>query len=601
MAATEATAIAVTESILADLAAYFGVDACFLRHNDHDIGATRLVAQWPARAFIPSPDPIGVVHFDGADPVFAKAEHLKEPTVLRPGLADGAYRELLEKATGNSDFTLAAAPLLSGPVTTGTLGFVSFGEREWSTADLDALAAIASLFAQSLARFDAEAQLRFAAGHDDLTGLNNRRSLMAHLDDRLAEGRPGPVAALFLDLDRLTMVNAYLGTIAGDQYIRGFADQLRQRVGDAMIARLGGDEFVVIPNEPMDIVAAAELAAELQDGLRQEAAGHREALARTVSIGVAAAYPGRDTTSDLLNRADHAVLKAKAAGGNQLATFTYDEGLKAAFREEVEMHLGGAAEADAFVLHFQPEVDLRTGRILAVEGLVRWQHPTRGLLLPDSFIGVAESMNLAGELGRWVLRAGCAQLAQWRRAGLAADLVLRVNVSPVQLVTDGFADDVAAVLAATGVSGDTLCLEITESVLVRDIDTARATLLALKELGARVAIDDFGTGYSVLSYLKSLPVDTLKVDRSFVRDLGHSARDLAIVRAIIALARSFDLDVVAEGVETPEAAATLLEHGCHRAQGFLLARPLPADEMTELLRRGKLSWRSAGEGAAPQQ
>ena len=239
-------------------------------------------------------------------------------------------------------------------------------------------------------------------------------------------------------------------------------------------------------------------------------------------------------------------------------------------------------ETGSLTLHYLPEIDLRTGEVLATEALVRWEHPTRGLLMPDSFIHVAESINLAGELGRWVLREACGQFSRWRARGIGENAVLRVNVSPVQLVTDGFVESVAEAIAEFGLDGKSVCLEITESVVVQDIETTHITLAGLKEVGVHIAIDDFGTGYSVLTHLKSLPVDTLKIDRSFVRDLGSNPDDLAIVRTVIALAEAFGLEVVAEGVESETAAVTLLQHGCHRAQGFLLSRPLPADAMAEL-------------------
>ena len=306
-------------------------------------------------------------------------------------------------------------------------------------------------------------------------------------------------------------------------------------------------------------------------------------LTRTVSIGVALGVPGRDTTSDLLRRADQAVLTAKNAGGDRIAVFSDDMSLDIEFRNDIELHLQSVIENGALLLHFLPEVDMRTGEILATEALVRWQHPTRGLLSPDSFIGVAESINLAGELGRWVMRTACAEFAGWRSRGVGHDTVLRINVSPVQLVTDGFVESVAGIIGEFGLDGDSVCLEITESVVVQDIETTRITLAGLKRVGVQVAIDDFGTGYSVLSHLKSLPVDTLKIDKGFVRELGSNPGDLAIVRAIIALAEAFGLQLVAEGVETDIAARTLIRHGCYRAQGFLLSRPLAGDAMESLL------------------
>ena len=338
----------------------------------------------------------------------------------------------------------------------------------------------------------------------------------------------------------------------------------------------------------MDADAAESLAQRLQTTLRERVAIGGEMLTRTASIGVALGVPGRDNTSDLLRRVDQALLNAKNAGGNKIAVFSEDMSLKGEFHNDIELHLQGVIESGSLVLHYLPEVDMRTGEILASEALVRWQHPTRGLLSPNSFIGVAESINLAGELGRWVMRSACAEFGKWRSRGVGLNAVLRINVSPVQLVSDGFVDLVADTLAEFGLDGSSVCLEITESVVVQDIETTRITLAGLKKVGVQIAIDDFGTGYSVLSHLKSLPVDVLKIDKSFVRELGTNAGDLAIVRAIIALAESFGLQLVAEGVETEAAAMTLLQHGCYRAQGYLLSRPVTGAAMESLFAEGRL-------------
>ena len=589
MAVNAATSAEVSQRVLADLVDHFGVDVSFLRHNDHDLHATRLIAEWPVRPDIPDPDPLGLVYFADADPVFAAAETAKEILVFRPEPATDDYQKTIEEGRNIPATSMAVVPMLSGDVTTGGLGFVKFGDREWTQAELNALKAIASLFAQLQARIAAEDQLRFLAEHDDLTGLNNRRALLAHLDQRLAPGQPGPVSALFLDLDRLKAINDYLGHTAGDWFIRVFSKRLREGAeGPNLIARLGGDEFVVVPVVPMSATEAEALASQLQATLRERVSIDGEMLTRTVSIGVALGVPGRDTTSDLLRRADQALLAAKSGGGNKIAVFSDDMSLKGEFRNDIELHRASASENGALVLHYLPEVDMRTGEILAFEALVRWQHPTRGLLSPNAFIGVAESINFAGELGRWVMRAGCAEFRKWRSKGIGQDAVLRLNVSPVQLVTEGFVETVAGIIDEFGLDGGSVCLEITESVVVQDIETTRITLAGLKEVGVQIAIDDFGTGYSVLSHLKSLPVDTLKIDKSFVRELGTNPGDLAIVRAVIALAESFGLELVAEGVETEEAALTLLRHGCYRAQGFLLSRPVAGDAMEALLAQRRI-------------
>lgn len=589
MAADAETHVELSTQVLEHLVEYLGVDVSFLRYNDHEIRATKLIAEWPPRPFIPDPDPIAVVYFADADPVFAFAEHAKEPLVIRPTPATDDYQKKIEESSGVVATSGAFVPLLSGDVTTGAMGFIKFGDREWGSEELNALKAIASLFAQVQARILAEEQLRYLADHDDLTGVYNRRALISHLEHRLKAGQPGPVAVLFLDLDRLKAVNDYLGHNAGDWFIRIFAERLRAKAGsDSLIARLGGDEFVVVPTVPTDVGDGEALAQRMQAALRERVAIDGEMLTRTVSVGVALGEPGRDSASDLLRKADQAVLTAKNAGGNKIAVFSEDMSLKTAFRNDIELHLQGVIDSDALVLHYLPEIDMRTGEVLAAEALVRWQHPTRGLLYPDSFIAVAESINLAGELGRWVMRAACAEFGQWRSRGVGLDAVLRLNVSPVQLVAEGFAEAVADILDEFGLAGESVCLEITESVVVQDIETTRITLAALKAVGVQIAIDDFGTGYSVLSHLKSLPVDTLKIDKSFVHDLGSSAGDLAIVRAVIALAEAFDLQLVAEGVETEAAARTLVQHGCNRAQGYLLSRPLVGPAMEAMFAQKRI-------------
>lgn len=588
MAATATSHVASSERVIENVVSHLAVDFGFLRHNDHTIRATVLVALWPPREYVPDPDPLGVVHFADADPVFAMAENLKEPGVLRPEAENADYQRGIEEGTGVPTSSIACVPLLSGDVTTGTLGFVKIGDRDWLPEELNALQAIATLFAQVQARIVAEEQLRHLAEHDDLTGLLNRRALIAHLDRRLTEGQPGPVALVFLNLDRLKAVNDHLGHKAGDRFIEVFARLLREAAGaSSVIARFGGDEFVVVPAGPMQAEDVAALAGQLQKQVHKQVAVDGETITRTVSIGVALGIPGCDDASDLLRRADQAVVSAKSVGGNAVAAFNPEMSEKYAIRNDIELHLEGTIENDtgALVLHYLPEFDMRTGEVLGTEALIRWRHPTRGLLMPDSFMGVVESINLAGKLGRLVMRSACAQFSYWQGRGLGRDVVLSINVSPAQLVTDGFVAMVAATLEEFGLNARTVCLEITENVVVRDIDTTHKTLAGLKEVGVKVAIDDFGTGYSALTYLKSLPVDTLKIDKEFVLDLGADAADLAILRQVIALADAFGLDVVAEGVETKAAARALLDLGCHRAQGFLLSRPLDTAAMGALLGR----------------
>jgi diguanylate cyclase len=601
MEANTFTATNVSEQVLANLVQLFDADTGFLRHNDQTIGTSKLIVEWPPRPNPPDPDPLPIVPFTSADDVFAPCAHGKaplviqptEPVVIRPPASTNyAYKAFRRQITGRRHVatpSMAAAPLVSKAVTTGVLGFVNFRGRKWKQKEVGTLGAVASLFAQFQARIAAEEKLRYLAERDDLTGLHNRRSLIAHLSDRLGAGCPGPVAVLYLDLDRLKSINDYFGHAAGDFYLQVFAKRLQASMrGLGTIGRIGGDEFLVIPDRAMLAETAESLAHRLQTTLRGSLKIGDDVITPSVSIGMAAGRPGRDDTADLLRRADEATLTAKRAGGNQVAVCTGDISRNVVFRNDIELHLQAGIDSDALLLHYLPEVDLLTGVILGAEALVRWQHPTRGLLLPDSFIGVAESTNLAGELGRWVMRSACAEFSRWRSHGLGRDITLRINVSPRQLVIPGFVSTVADTIDEFGIDADSVCLEITERALVGDIDTTRRTLEKLKKVGVQIAIDDFGTGYAVLSHLKSLPVDTLKIDAGFVRDLDTNTSDLAIVRSIVVLAEAFGLQLVAEGVETPAAAMTLIEHGCHRAQGFLFSPPVAGEVMESLLSRRRL-------------
>lgn len=589
MPVNAATFVPVVEHVLQDLVEHFGTDTCFLRYNDHDIHATVLVAEWPRRSNVPKPDPLGVVYFRNADPIFAQAEHLKDMGVVLHGLSDGAYANRIREGSGVTETSIAAVPLLSGDVTTGTLGFIKFGDREWTEAETNVLRAIAALLAQVQARIEAEEQLRFSADHDHLTGLANRRALLRHLDQRLGPGGPGPVGVMFIDLDRLKPLNDFLGHLAGDEYIRQLAKRLSMSAGpDDLVARLGGDEFVIVLGEPVCGSMAECRAETFRQIVSERVQLGREVVSRSVSIGVAVGVPGQTSVAALLSRADQAAIAAKALGGNGIVVYTDDMQEAADKRNLIELSLRTSINDESLFLLYQPEVDLRSGQIIGVEALVRWNHPVLGLLQPASFIEVAESTNLAGELGRWVIRTACRQYAQWRSAAPELDLTLRVNVSPVQLVNLDFVYTVARVLEEFQMDNHALCLEVTENAVVSDLAQTQATLQGLDALGVRVAIDDFGTGYSSLSHLKALPVDELKIDKNFVMELDNNPDDRTIVRSIIGLAESFGLQLVAEGVENVEAARALLDMGCYRAQGFLFSRPVPAEEIEALLDSGRI-------------
>ena len=592
MGVTATTLHSATQQLLCELVGYFGVDTSFLRRNDHLAGTTVLVAEWPPRANIPDPDPLGVIHFAGADRIFAATEHLSTVMIARPNGADEDYQNTVRKGSGLDNVSMATVPLLDSAGTMGVLGFVTFGDREWRQVEINALRAVAALLAQVQSRVAAEERLRSMAYHDELTGLANRRALIEHLNMRMAAPATLPVAVIFLDVDRLKALNSFLGHLAGDQFLQELAARLSAVVGhNHLLARLGGDEFVVVIGDSSDSAHALAIADMIRRVAIQPIQVGTEEISRGVSVGVAVGDPGSLSVSELMSRADQAMLHAKSSGGNEITLFTSEMRRRNEIRTDIELHLGSAIRNDSLVLHYQPEVDLATGIILGFEALVRWPHPILGLLQPGEFIEVAEATNLAGELGRWVIEAGCRQMRGWQERYPDRYLGLSVNVSPAQLITLDFATTVAQTLADSGLDGRFLTLEITEHALVRDTEQALTTLRQLKEIGVKVALDDFGTGYSSFAQL-NLPVDTLKIDRSFVQHLGESPNDLAIVRSIVGLAKAFDMELVAEGVETQCAADMLLDLGCRRAQGYLFAKPYPAEEVEWALEHA-ISWPGA--------
>ena len=578
-----------TESLLEQLVAYFGVDLSFLRRNDHAARTTNLVAEWPPRLEIPDPDPLGVVSFVGADPTFAAIEHLSTVMITRPSQADDReYQDRVQKGSGVSGgVSLAMVPLLGADATMGVMGFIKYGDREWNDAEINALRAVAGLLAQLQARVDAEERLRYLAYHDELTDVANRRSLIDHLTERLQPDQPGPVGLIFMDVDRLKALNSFFGHAAGDQYLQTLANRLHDRIDQRhLLARLGGDEFVLVMSGMTDEVKARAMAERLRSIANEPILVGGEGVSRAVSIGVALGYPGLSTASELMDQADQAMLEAKSRGGNEIGVFSARMRQANEIRTDIELHIGSAIRNGSLVLNYQPEVDLRNGRILGVEALVRWPHPTLGLLQPSAFIDVVEATNLAGELGRWVLGQACLQQRRWQELYPAHPLTMAVNISPAQLITLDFVASVARVLAEHQVEGHRLTLEITEQALVRDTDQALATLRGLQQIGVRVAIDDFGTGYSSFAQLKTLPVDILKIDKGFILQLGTNPDDLAIVRSIIGLAESLGMDLVAEGVETEIAAEILVDLGCTHAQGFLFAGPRPPADIERILAVG---------------
>jgi diguanylate cyclase (GGDEF)-like protein/PAS domain S-box-containing protein len=420
-------------------------------------------------------------------------------------------------------------------------------------------------------------RLRHEAYHDALTGLANRALFRERLALAASAGTP---SILFLDLDGFKEVNDSLGHAAGDELLVQLAGRLRSFLpSDCTVARLGGDEFALIAP---DLVAAEQLAVTILDDLETPFRIGVRDLHVGAAIGVASSADASDI-EQLQRNADLAMYRAKDAGGGVYATYDPDMHDALVRRLALADDLRRALERDELVLHYQPTADLRTGEITGFEALVRWQHPTLGMIPPLEFIGVAESTGLIVPLGRWVLTEACRQAVEWGRP-----LKMAVNVSVRQFDAGDLARTVAEVLAFTGLPAGRLCLEMTESVLLTDTDENLARIVSLKALGVQLAMDDFGTGYSSLAYLRRFPMDVLKIDRSFVDRLGGEDADEALVRTIVRMGRNLGMSLVAEGIETPVQLALLQGMGCDYAQGFLLSRPLPAEAASRALEAGPL-------------
>jgi len=567
------------------LAEFLHSDVAFLRRNDHVRGVSILEAEWPIRDDIPDPDPLGEVRFD-ADPIFMATKDLREPFL--PGFEDTTenYMKRVEDGSGETLIAGAAVPLLLGDSTWGVLGFIHFALRSWVPAEINALQAVASMLVQLQARIDAEERTAYNAYHDDLTDLPNRRALLRELTHRLGTRRD--TAVLIIDLDRFKVMNDFLGHATGDRLLITIADRIRTSIrASDYVARLGGDEFVVLLDEASSEMEVQASAYRLLGVVAGPVNIGGQFVSHTASIGIAIALAGSNEAGlDLLSWADGAMYVAKARGRNQAVVF--DEVLRQAANERssMELMLREAVEGDGLRLHYQPEVDLRTGRLLSVEALVRWQHPTQGLLAAAKFINVAEETGLVLEIGRWVFAEACRQLAVWRRDYPDLPLVVRVNMSPAEFAASDLVAFVEKCMLDNNVPGDRLCIEITEHAVVDEADKVANILRGFQDLGVEVALDDFGTGFASMTELKYLPVNLLKLDMSFVEGITTDDYDRAIVESIIRLGQALHLSVTAEGIEGTEIVEKLLELGCDRGQGYLISRPIGSEELKPMLKAG---------------
>ena len=437
------------------------------------------------------------------------------------------------------------------------------------------------------ARHHAEARLHHIAYHDNLTGLANRvrfRDSLATAIERCQRDPAHGFAVMYLDFDRFKLINDTLGHSAGDQFLVAAAQRIVRQVrpGD-IVGRLGGDEFAILIEQPGGEEMALALAERLQDALREPFVVGGTALNSSASIGMTFSTVGYQTPDEVLRDADIAMYRAKSGGRARHALF--DMALRSQLSDQVrlEADLRVAIERDQLTLAFQPIYDLVSGRIVSFEALARWTHAERGAVAPERFIALAEESGLIGALTERILARACEQLKRWQISTANSQLRMQVNLSGMDLCHGSLASHVAGVLRAHGVEASQLTLEITESKLMTQLERALETLRRLREIGVGISVDDFGTGYSSLSYLSTLPISSLKVDRSFVNHMMNAAQDAEIVRAIIGLGNALGKTVIAEGIETAAQLAQLRARGCRYGQGYFLAPPMPADDALQLL------------------
>jgi diguanylate cyclase (GGDEF)-like protein/PAS domain S-box-containing protein len=457
---------------------------------------------------------------------------------------------------------------------------------QWQTIrvihdDQGRLSHYVAVFSDISAIKDSEHELKHLAHHDPLTDLPNRLLFSDRAEQALASAQihKRGCALLMIDLDHFKMINDSLGHNVGDRLLKAVAARLQELFGPGItLARLGGDEFAVLAESCPQLVQAAALAQRILDALKEPFSIERHQLFINASIGISL-FPSDALSADqLLRNADAALFKAKSSGRNGYALYTEELTAHAQQRVEIAFELRRALEQQELRVYYQPVHDLRSSRLIGVEALVRWQHPQRGLVSPAEFIPIAERTGLIAEIDAWVMRQACLQMCQWQQAGIELSFVA-VNVSSRLFARRELYQQVAQVLHETGLDPAYLELEVTESAVMDDPEVALEQMHRLRELGIRLAIDDFGTGYSSLLRLKRLPVQKLKIDQGFVAGLPWDEDDAAIVRVIVALARSMGMQVHAEGIEQAEQAAFLLAQECDLGQGYWFGRPVPAGEI----------------------
>jgi diguanylate cyclase (GGDEF)-like protein/PAS domain S-box-containing protein len=483
-----------------------------------------------------------------------------------------------------------AFPVTVGDQLVGIIEFFCSDLRKPDDSSLLLGRALGSQIGQFIARKGAEQNLRFVAAHDPLTGLPNRTTFNERVAHALAlaQRHQHTLAVLFIDLDRFKIINDTLGHEVGDELLREIARRLRSCLREAdTVCRQGGDEFVVLIEEVTSATQLTNVAQKILDSVAQPFVYAEQECLLTASIGIST-YPGDSAdVQALLKNADIAMYRAKEQGKNNFQFYSARMNVHTLENLETESALRRALERDEFLLYYQPKIEVQSRRIVGVEALIRWRRNENELVLPGRFIALAEETGLIVPIGEWVLRTACMAARAWREQGLPP-LTVAVNLSARQFTKQNLVVDIASVLRDSGLDARLLELEITESMIMKDPQRSARLLEQIKSTGVRVAMDDFGTGYSSLSYLKRFPLDSVKVDRSFIIDIPRDEDDVAITLAVIGMAHSLQLKVVAEGVETDAQYEFLKKHGCDEMQGYHFSSPLPEDELLELLRENAL-------------
>lgn len=516
----------------------------------------------------------------------------RQPCIAHDFLGHDGTRHWHKLASGGGTKSGAAFPLLKGDTVVGVILFLSAEHDIFTQPMVDLLARLAENISFALANFErveekrrAERQISFLARHDPLTGLPNRATFNHLIEAAVKEARAScsELAVLFVDLDRFKVVNDSLGHAAGDRLLKEVGRRLRActRPGD-VVARLGGDEFVVLLKASAGDGSIAKAAGRILRAMARPVSLHGHECQVMTSIGIAR-FPADGLDGDeLIKNADLAMYAAKQEGKNNFRFFTHQAALHSVERLSLEADLRRAVEQNQLRLHYQPKCGTMNGRLSGVEALLRWHHPTLGEQPPMKFIPLAEESGMIIPIGRWVLKTACEQNMAWQEMGFPP-MSMAVNLSPRQFLDPDLLKDLDVALRLAGMRPELLQIEITESMMMQNVERAVALFEAIRSRGVRLAIDDFGTGYSSMSLMKRFPIDTIKIDRSFVRDVAVSAQDRAIATAIISMGHALGLTVVAEGVETIEQDRFLRERHCDELQGYLFSKPLPPEEMPRFL------------------